>query len=68
MPNKVIDIYFYWNWKRVLGSHNNSLIWNVNTHCIMWTIWRELNNQTFEGVERFAIEIFKKKYDLLDSL
>ena len=54
----MIDFYFYWNWKRVLGSRNNSLIWNVNTHCIMWTIWRELNDQTFEGVGRFAIEIF----------
>lgn len=26
--------------------------WKTAPLCLMWTIWREMNNRTFEGVEQ----------------
>ena len=35
-------------WKGGFGRHQNVDIWNAIPLCIMWTIWKERNNCTFE--------------------
>jgi len=36
-------------WYGGVWCHTTASIWSAIPHCIMWTIWREWNNQTFEG-------------------
>ena len=48
LPLDVPNLLFcWWNWfgKRSLG------VWNLIPSCLMWIIWRERNNRTFENME-----------------
>uniref|UniRef100_A0A2N9FC99 Reverse transcriptase domain-containing protein n=1 Tax=Fagus sylvatica TaxID=28930 RepID=A0A2N9FC99_FAGSY len=48
LPLTVSDLLFGWrNW---FGKRSSG-IWNLIPSCLMWTIWRERNNRTFEDVE-----------------
>jgi hypothetical protein len=48
LPNRVVELLFgWWNW---LGK-NSSVVWNLVPSCLMWTLWRERNNRTFENIE-----------------
>ena len=55
MPWKVIDLlacrqgHFGW--------HRYCAVWRCIRHCLMWFIWRERNNQSFEGCERSVSEL-----------
>ena len=45
----VADFLFsWWNW---LGKHSSN-IWNLVPLCLMWCIWRERNQWTFENLDR----------------
>jgi hypothetical protein len=45
MQWRVVDLLFGWrNW---FGKHH-SHIWNLIPLCLMWTVWRERNSNTFE--------------------
>ena len=46
-------------WKGKFHSHSGGKIWKAVTLCIMWAIWRERNNRTFDGVEHL-IHVVKK--------
>jgi hypothetical protein len=47
-PNRVVDLLFgWWNW---FGKKSSS-VWNLIPSCLMWTIWWERNNRTFENQE-----------------
>ena len=47
-PNRVLDLLFgWWNW---FGKKSSS-VWNLIPSCLMWTIWWERNNRTFENKE-----------------
>ena len=55
MPNRVVELLACWpggfRW------HSAASIWVAIPHCIIWTIWREWNNRTFEGEEQSIIEL-----------
>ena len=55
MPSKVIDVLFCW--KRLCGRHNSSNVRCVTSHCVIWIFWMEHNSHTFEGVERFLVDL-----------
>ena len=40
------------SWQGRLGHHLNGVIWKAISHCLMWHIWREQNDQSFEDSER----------------
>lgn len=49
MPKIVTSLIFGWrNW---LGKHSSN-IWNMVLACLMWLIWQECNNHTFEDIVR----------------
>ena len=57
LPWCIVDFFFGWrNW---LGK-NHSQIWNLVPSCIFWTLWREMNNRTFENesTESWLFELF----------
>ena len=55
MPSKVIDVLFCWT--RLCGRHNSSNVCCVTSHCVIWIHWTEHNCHTFEGVERFMVDL-----------
>ena len=55
MPQRVVDLLA--SWKGRYARHRNGDVWSVIPLCIMWIIWKEWNNQTFEGLERPSVEL-----------
>uniref|UniRef100_A0A2N9FAH5 Uncharacterized protein n=1 Tax=Fagus sylvatica TaxID=28930 RepID=A0A2N9FAH5_FAGSY len=39
-------------WKGSLGNSEAGKVWKMIPHCIMWCLWRERNDRTFNGVEK----------------
>ena len=39
-------------WKGLLGNSEAGKVWKMIPHCIMWCLWRERNDRTFNGVEK----------------
>jgi hypothetical protein len=37
-------------WRNRFGKHSSD-IWKLGPLCVMWSLWRERNNRTFENVE-----------------
>ena len=37
-------------WRNWFGKHS-SAVWNLVPSCVMWSLWRERNNRTFEDLE-----------------
>jgi hypothetical protein len=37
-------------WRNWFGKHYSD-VWNLVPACVMWSLWRERNNRTFEDVE-----------------
>jgi hypothetical protein len=56
LPGKVADLLFSW-WNG-LGRHSSD-IWNIVPICLMWTIWKERNQRTFEDVSRSDSQILE---------
>ncbi len=44
------------SWQNGLGQHSSD-IWNIVPVCLMWTIWKECNQRTFEDVSRLDSHI-----------
>ena len=55
MSKTVVDLLACWQGK--LGRHRNSAIWMAMPHCLMWCIWREMNNWHFEDLERLVADL-----------
>ena len=48
IPRSIPDLLFgWWNW---LGKQS-SQIWNLVPLCILWCIWKEWNQRTFEDLD-----------------
>ena len=41
----------------LFAQHNNSFMWNTDTLCLMWTIWRNKNNCSFNILEMSSVAI-----------
>ena len=48
IPRSIPNLIFgWWNW---LGKYS-SQIWNLVPLCILWCIWKEWNQRTFEDLD-----------------
>ena len=50
MPRSVVDLLTCWMGS--LGNSEAGKVWKMIPHCIMWCLWRERNDRTFNGVEK----------------
>ena len=49
MPGSIVDLFFCWyHW---LEKHNSD-IWNLVLGCLMWNIWTERNQCSFEDTRK----------------
>jgi hypothetical protein len=55
MPRRIVDVLACWQGR--LGRHKNWVLWNAIPHCVLWCIWRERNDRTFEGCERNILDL-----------
>ena len=47
---------FFFGWYHWLGKHNSN-IWNLVLGCLMWTIWTERNQRSFENTGKFLAQL-----------
>ena len=47
LSGRVMDLLF--GWLYYFGKHSSD-VWNIVPLCLMWTIWREPNQRTFEDL------------------
>jgi hypothetical protein len=52
----VADLLFSW-WNG-LGRHSSD-IWNLVPACLMWTVWKERNQRTFEDTIKVENQILE---------
>jgi hypothetical protein len=51
---RVVDLYACWP---TIGSMRSSTLWNMVTTCLLWYLWKEMNDRYFEDHERTLEEI-----------
>jgi hypothetical protein len=49
MPSWVVDLLA--GWMGAFGKFRQAVVWGAVPLCIMWLIWQERNQRTFEGLE-----------------
>ena len=59
MPHDVVDLLSCWTGSR--GKSEAGKIWKMTPHCLMWCLWQEQNDRTFNGVE-ISIPALKFKF------
>jgi hypothetical protein len=55
MPWGVVDLFACWRGQ--FGSLQSVPMWKMISSCLMWCIWRERNDQSFEDLERMGVEL-----------
>jgi hypothetical protein len=50
MSRNVIELLIAWRGGRV--GMRRKCVWNMIPLCVIWIIWRERNQRSFEGVEK----------------
>jgi hypothetical protein len=53
-PNSVKDLFACW-WPG--GNSQSAVFWKMVPLCIMWCLWRERNDRSFENLERTLEEL-----------
>jgi hypothetical protein len=59
MPWGVEDLHSCWT--GTCGKSEAGKIWKMTPHCLMWCLWQEHNDRTFNGVEN-SIPALKFKF------
>jgi hypothetical protein len=54
MPRRVVDLFAYW-W--TVGNTQIVAVWKMVPLCLLWFLWRERNNRSFEDCARTLEEI-----------
>jgi len=55
MPRRVVDLYA--SWRGPFCSFQIATGFKMILPCLMWCIWRERNDQSFEDLERMGVEL-----------
>ena len=55
MPETVLDVLACWN--SIRGMRQIKAVWKLIPTCIMWCLWQERNERTFEDKERSVEEL-----------
>jgi hypothetical protein len=53
------------SWRGNIGAQQRRDVWGVAPACLIWCIWREHNQRTFEGLESSLLNL---KFDFLETL
>jgi hypothetical protein len=61
MPNSVKDLFACW-WSG--GNSQSAVVWKVVPLCIVWCLWRERIDKSFENLERTLEELKSSFFSL----
>jgi hypothetical protein len=64
-PNRILDLLS--GWYNSFGKHDSE-VWNLVLLCLMWTVWRERNQRTFEDEEHSNTKHIELFFGLLFDL
>lgn len=54
MPRQVVELFACW-W--TVGSIRSFSVWKMMPFYLLWCLWRERNNKSFEDFERMLVEV-----------
>jgi len=55
MPSRMVDLFACW---RALGGRFQlDIVWKTISPCLMWCLWRERNDRSFENRERTLVDL-----------
>jgi len=54
MPRRLFDLFACW-W--MSGRPRSAAIWKMVPICLLWCVWKEINNRCFEDLERSLEDI-----------
>jgi hypothetical protein len=54
MPSSVADLFACW-WTG--GRSQSAAVWKMVPSCLLWCLWRERNDRSFEDRERSSVEL-----------
>jgi hypothetical protein len=54
MPSSVADLFACW-WTS--GSSQSAAVWKMVPSYLLWCLWREINDRSFEDHERSFVEL-----------
>jgi len=62
MPRLVVDLYACW-W--TAGSTQSVAVWKMVPSCLLWCLWREKNDRSFEDRNRTSKDIKSLFFNIL---
>jgi hypothetical protein len=62
MPRRVLDLFACW-WTS--GRPMSAAIWKMVPTCLLWCVWKEINNRCFEDLERSLEDILSSFFHIL---
>jgi hypothetical protein len=54
MPRRVVNFYAYW-W--TAGNTRSVVVWKMAPSCLLWCLWKEMNDRSFEDRKKTLEEI-----------
>jgi hypothetical protein len=54
MPSSVADLFAAW-W--IGGKTRSAVVWKIVPSCLLWGLWREINDISFKDRERSSAEL-----------
>jgi hypothetical protein len=62
MPMRVFDLFACW-W--TAGRPMSDVIWKMVPTCILWCVWKKINDRCFEDLERSSEDILASFFHTL---
>jgi hypothetical protein len=55
MPRRMVDLFTCW--RGLSGKPQSSQVWKMVPFYLLWCIWREINDRSFENCKRMVVDL-----------
>jgi hypothetical protein len=55
MFSQVVELFACW--RELYGSPQSAVVWKIVSSCLLWCLWRKMNERSFVDRERMVVEL-----------